>query len=42
MSSPTPSEVVADDAYAIQPGDEAIAIERRELTNDLRTLIPVG
>ena len=29
------AEVVADDTYVIQPGDEAIAIKRRELADDI-------
>ncbi len=33
------AEVVADDAYAIQPGDQSIAIGRRQLTDDLKGLI---
>src|SRR5215472_4914352 len=33
------AEVVAYDAYAIQPGDEGIVIERWELTNDLQSLV---
>ena len=32
------AEIVADDAYAIQPDDEGIAIGRRELPNDLQNL----